>query len=431
LAEYVGYRTQKRMQQKNKKHKLWKWLVALAVLIAIFVILGAGLHVAPFDKAWHKTAGGFTWLGRQIKSAWPFKSSKKVVAADFLPEGKKTANYLVSITKQIGGATFQSTVVLASYDSKTKTGSLIFLPNDLLVNTPGMGTDQLSNLVETDDQKISSTLVTVENVLGTEVDRYVMATDRDLRIILKQLGDKFVVNVASRVSFKDPSLGVTIDLKPGRQALDATKLASYLTYCAPGNEVDLAKIQADYAPQFLAMLRGVDSAKFMAKNANMFDTDASNKELAGMLNAYTSLKGGNLQPVVLPVKEFKFEKTVVHRVDTAALPAFVKKYVKSGSTLSTTKRIRIELLNGCGVPGIGAKASSHIDLAKFQVVNSGNADNFNHPDTVIIVYGNDPEIVAAAGELRNELEVGTVQLQQSSQTVTDISVIIGKDFANK
>ena len=150
-----------------------------------------------------------------------------------------------------------------------------------------------------------------------------------------------------------------------------------------------------------------------------------------MLNAYASLKGGSLEPVVLPVKEFKFEKTVVHRADTAALPAFVKKYVKSGSTLGASKRVRIELLNGCGVPGIGAKASAHIDLAKFQVVNSSNADNFDHPDTVIIVYGNDPGVIAAAGELRNELEVGTVQQQQSSQTVTDISVIIGKDFASK
>jgi len=431
LAEYAGYRTQKRMQQQKKKHKLWKWLVALVILIAIFLILGAAVKVAPFEKAWNKTAAGFTWLGRQIKSAWPFKSSKKVVAADFLPEGRKTANYLVSITKQIDGATFQSTVVLASYDSKAKTGSLIFLPSDLLANTPGMGTDQLSNLVETDDQKISSTMVTVENVLGTQVDRYVLGTDRDLRMILKQLGDKFPVDVPSRVSFKDPSLGVTVDLKPGRQALDATTLASYLTYCPTGKEVDLAKTQAAFAPQFLAMFRGVDMGKFMAKNGNLFDTDASNKELAGMLSAYASLKGSSLEPVVLPVKEFKFEKTVVHRADTAALPAFVKKYVKSGSSLNAAKRVRLELLNGCGVPGIGAKASAAIDLAKFQVVNSGNADNFNHPDTLIIVYSADPNILAAAGELRNELEVGTIQQQQSSQTVSDISVIIGKDFASK
>ena len=431
MAEYVGYRTQKRMQQQNKKHKLWKWLVALVVLIAIFVILGAAVKVTPFDKAWKKTAAGFTWLGRQVKSAWPFKSSKKVVASEFLPDGKKSANYLVSFTKQIDGATFQSTVALASYDSRTKTGSLIFLPSDLLVNTPGMGTDQLSNLVETDDQKISSTLVTVENVLGTQIDRYVMGTDRDLRMILKQLGDKFPVDVTSRTTFKDPSLGVTVDLKPGRQAVDATTLASYLTYCPAGKEVDLAKTQAAYAPEFLAMFRGVDTTKFMAKNGNLFDTDASNKELAGMLGAYASLSGSHLEPVVLPVKEFKFEKTVLHKADAAALPAFVKKYVKSGSTLNSSKRVRVELLNGCGVPGIGAKASAHMDLAKFQVVNSANADNFNHPETLIIVYSSDPTVVAAANELRNELEVGTVQQQQSSQTVSDISVIIGKDFASK
>ena len=431
MSEYAGYRTQKRMKEKNKKSRLWKWLVALAVLIAIFVILGAVVKVSPLDKAWNKTADGFVWLGRQVKSAWPFKSSKKVVAADFLPEGKTSANYLIGLTKQIGGATFQSTVVLASYDAKGKTGSLIFLPNDLLVNTPGMGTDQLSNLVDTDQQRISSTLVTVENVLGTQIDRYVLATDRDLRMILKQLGDKFPVEVTSRVSFKDPSLGVTVDLKPGRQNLDPTTLASYLTYCPAGKEVDLAKVQAAYAPELLARIRGVDVNKFVAKNANLFDTDASNKELAGMLGAYGSLSGKSLQPVVLPVKEFKFEKTVVHRADTAALPEFVGNYVKSGSTVSKPKRVKVELLNGCGVPGIGAKASSRIDMGKFQVVNSANADNFDHADTAILVYSQDKSVLAAAEVLRNELEVGTVQPQPSSQAPSDITVILGKDFASK
>jgi anionic cell wall polymer biosynthesis LytR-Cps2A-Psr (LCP) family protein len=428
VPEYVGYRTKKRLAGKKKTKKLWKFLVVVALLIAAFVILGAVVKVYPFDKAWKKTANGFSWLG---KHAWPFKSSKKVVAADFLPEGKTTANYLIGVTKQENGATILTTCVLASYDGKSKTGSLIFFPTDLLVNTPGMGTDVMFNLVELDQGRITSTLVTVENILGTQVDRYVLASDRDVRIILSQLGEKFPVAGVTKITFKDPSLGVSVDLKAGKQDLAASVLASYMTYAPPGKELDLARRQEAFAPEALAIIGGTDIDKFVAKNGNLFDTDASNKELAGITKAFTSLKGKSLQVAIVPVKEFRFEKTVVHRVNQESLPAFIRSYLKSPSTVSSSKRVKIEVLNGCGVPGIGEKASSDIDLSKFQVVNSANADNFDHAETLIIIYSDDKNIMAAAQTLRNELEVGKIVSHPLTQDMADISIIVGKDYASK
>jgi hypothetical protein len=247
-------------------------------------------------------------------------------------------------------------------------------------------------------------------------------------MILNQLGEKFSVDVTARTTYEDPSLGVKVNLKPGRQALDPTTMASYMSYGPVGREVDLAKRQAVWFPVLLKMMNGKGADKFVAKNANMFDTDASNKELAGMLQAMASCKPAG---VVVPVKEFKFEKTVVHRIDTAKLPAFVRTYVKGGSSITSARRVKIELLNGCGVPGIGAKASEHINLAKYQVVNSGNADTFDHPETLIIVYGDDKALAESAEEIRNDLEVGRLQQQPRTQNISDISVIIGKDFASK
>ncbi|PKQ27899.1 MAG: hypothetical protein CVT63_05570 [Candidatus Anoxymicrobium japonicum] len=426
--QYVGYRTKKRLDKKNKKRKFSKWLVALAIVIAVFLLLGVFLKVSPFDEAWDKTADGFAWLGRHVR---PFKTSKKAVAADFLPEGKKTASYLLAITKQEEGATVLTTVVLMSYDSSDGSGSLVFFPADLLVNAPGMGSDQLTNLVELNGGRVSSTLVTIENILGIEVDKYILATDRDLRIILKQFGDKLPVDVGSRISFKDTSLGVTLDLKPGRQNLSPDLLTAYLTCASLGKELDLAKRQVAFAPVFMAMMRGVDMDKFMRTNANLFDTDASNKELAGMSNACVSLKGKKLRAGIVPVREFRFEKTIVHRLDKGALPAFIKKYAKSASTAALSRRFKIEILNGCGVPGIGQKVSPQIDLAKFQIVNSANADTFEHPETIIIVYSDKKEIIAAAEELRNELEVGKLESHLTVESMSDISVIVGKDYVNK
>jgi hypothetical protein len=293
--------------------------------------------------------------------------------------------------------------------------------------------DQLNNLVELDEGRIGKTLVTIENLLGIEVDRYVLGTDRDVRIVLNQLSDSYPVDVPSKTSYKDPSLDLSVDLQPGKQMLSGNTLASYVTFAPPGKEIDLCKRQEDFALVFLkeSAERFGDIEKLTAKNANLFDTDASDEELTGIWQAYALLKGSKLQQGIVPVKEFKFEQTVVHRVDQNALPAFVKKYVKSESSVREGKRYKIEILNGNGVPGIGESVASKLDMKRFRVVNSANADNFEYPETVIIIYEDTPEVTRAADQVKNSLEVGRVEVRPKTQDIADITVIVGKDYAQK
>jgi anionic cell wall polymer biosynthesis LytR-Cps2A-Psr (LCP) family protein len=432
VQEYEGYRTRKRADQQKKNKRWWRWLVALVAVIVICVILGAVVKVYPFDTGWNKTYKGLTWLGREAKSAWPFKSKPKVPDSKWLPEGKKTANYLFALTKQVNDTTVLTTVVLASYDSTTRSGSLIYFPNDLLVNVPGAGMDQLNNLVNLDEGRISMTLVTVENLLGIEIDHYVLGTERDLRIVLDQMSPTWPLEVPEKVSFKDPSTGTQVTLNTGKQQVSSSVASSYLTYAPPGKEVELCKRQADFAPVLLGKSKAMfdDISKLTAKNADLFDTDASDEELSGIWQTY-ALLGGKLEQGILPVKEFKYESTIVHRTDQDALPAFVKKYIKSSSTKTQAKRFKVEILNGNGVPGIGQAVTSKLDMGKFKIVNSANADNFDHPDTVILVYDNNPDTVHAAEIIRYEMEVGRIEFRDKTQDIADISVIVGKDFKQK
>jgi anionic cell wall polymer biosynthesis LytR-Cps2A-Psr (LCP) family protein len=399
------------------------------------VILGAVVKVYPLDKAWNKTYQGITWAGRQIKSAWPFKGKEDLPAEKWLPEGKKTANYLIGVTKQIQSEPVLTVLALVSYDSESRKGSIIHFPNDLMVNVPGLGMDQLNGLVNLDESRMSMTLVTIENLLGIEIDRYVLATDRDLRIILNQLGDSFTVDVPEKTSFKDPSLNVEVDLQSGKQNLTASTLASYLTYAPAGKEVELCKRQMDFTPELLSLMRGMyDSIPaFVKKNANLLDTDASDKELTGLCQSYVNLDEDRLLLGIVPVKEFKFEDTTVHRVDQGKMNSFIKKYVMSPSTMkeARTTRYRVEILNGNGVPGVGEQVASKLDMNKFQVVNSANADNFDHPETVVIIYSNNPQITKAAREINSMLEVGRVEVRDMTQDISDITIVVGKDYAQK
>jgi hypothetical protein len=279
------------------------------------------------------------------------------------------------------------------------------------------------------------TLVTIENLLGVEIDRYVLATDRDVRIMLNQAGETFPVDVPSKTSYTDPSLNVKVNLRPGKQNVSASTLASYLTYAPPGQEIDLCKRLLDFVPEFFAESRSLyDSIPaFVKKNANLLDTDASDRELAGIWQTYAALEGDRLLAGIVPVKEFKFEDTTVHRVNQEKMPAFIKKYVMSPSTkkATTSKRYKVEILNGNGVPGIGEQVASKLDMNKFQVVNSANADSFEHPETVIIIYSDDSNVIKAAEQVKNSMEVGRIEVRDKTQDISDITIVVGKDYAQK
>lgn len=433
MQDYVGYRTKRRQSQKKKKRKLWRWLLAVAILVAVFIILGAAVRVYPFDKAWDKTADGFKWLGRKIKSIWPWKAKSRIPPTSFLPEGKKTANYLLAVTKQIEGTIQLSTLVLASYDSRDDSASLIYVPSDLMVDVPGVGTDVISNLVELDDGRISMALITVENLLGVNIDRYIMGSDRDLSIMSSKLGWSFRVDVPSKVSFTDPSLKVTLNLKKGEQVLEGRDLVSYLTYAPSGQEMDLIARQQGFVPQSMEKSRSVlnDIPKITRQFANLFDSDATYKEMAGIWQAFALVKPSKSGQGTVPVKEFKIEKTVVHRVDQQKIPAFIDKYVKSDYRTKSSSRLKVEILNGCGAPGVGEKVTSQLDLNKFTVVNSANADNFDYPQTLIIVYSNSAEVAEGAEQIRKALEVGSIEARPANQNISDITIVVGKDYASK
>lgn len=91
----------------------------------------------------------------------------------------------------------------------------------------------------------------------------------------------------------------------------------------------------------------------------------------------------------------------------------------------TEQATRVVVYNGAGEPGIAGAAAQTLIRAGLRVVDTQNADNFNYTTTQIIVRRGD---VARGEEVRRVLGVGEIRNEPSSQDVTDVVVIIGKDF---
>lgn len=92
--------------------------------------------------------------------------------------------------------------------------------------------------------------------------------------------------------------------------------------------------------------------------------------------------------------------------------------------------IQIEILNGCGEPGIAAKFSDLLRNIRVDVVRSENADHFDYDKTILIqrnenIFGMKHVASALGFDINNTNQVITAA---DPNLDVDITLVIGKDF---
>ena len=88
--------------------------------------------------------------------------------------------------------------------------------------------------------------------------------------------------------------------------------------------------------------------------------------------------------------------------------------------------LRVIILNGNGTPGIGRKAADRLIGSNYRIIDVKNADSFNYATTRIMVYNQ--EAKKAGKKLAKDLGLGTVVDDSLAQDVTDVVILLGKDF---
>lgn len=89
--------------------------------------------------------------------------------------------------------------------------------------------------------------------------------------------------------------------------------------------------------------------------------------------------------------------------------------------------IQLEVLNGCGVPGVATQFTSILRNNGFDVVETGNFDNFDMQNTVVIARNFNPEnaerIARALG-----VDQKYIFIEASEDFYLDATLIIGSDY---
>ena len=107
--------------------------------------------------------------------------------------------------------------------------------------------------------------------------------------------------------------------------------------------------------------------------------------------------------------------------------ALIVAEVAPGSGVASSDRIRVQVLNGTGAPGLSQQVQPALAAAGAVVSLTGNADRFDHQLTQVVFYRD--EDLEAAQAVRQALGVGEVVRSLVPLDVVDVTVVVGADFA--
>lgn len=261
------------------------------------------------------------------------------------------------------------------------------VPTHTVVSIPGHGLGTVADAARTGDAELVST--TVQNVLRVAVDTAVATTTADLRRLVDQVG----------------GIDVGSEHFGGRQA------TGYLL----GGEQESAELrflrwQEVVAGLLVALENQPEALRGIVPEA--------------ALPMFTAVASANTDVLELPVLDVG---AGLARPEADSIEALVaERFVVSAQS---GQEVRLVVLNGNGIPGIGEAVTRALVPAGFRLVSSQNAPTFDVKFTTIVA--STEEFLDEARLARELLGVGQVYLGEQPTGVADVSVVIGRDFGGR
>lgn len=349
---------------------------------------------------------------------------KDVPVSSVVPQTRTQRTLLLQVRGSNGGAVASA---LLAHDPAGRSGAVVLLPPQVLVNVAGAGSLPLGRALSV--TSAVSTRNAVGDLLGVTVDGgWVL----DL-LALQRLVD---AEGGVQVSVDQPVLsGGTVLLQPGPQRLDGSHAAAFATYATPmePEESRLARLQAVLDGVLTALPASPDAlAALLGRLGSGSQATVRPVELAALLSGLAADdKAPGLQYEALPVLKIDAGTDETRfRVDAASTRALVDRLlsqsVPPGARQSGN---RVVVLNGVGTPGLGDRVRAKLVPAGLVFVSSHNAEHFGYPRSQVLVRDATPPSVALGDRVAKALGLPVEDVQQHDiGELADVVVLVGGDF---
>ena len=439
-------------REKKKKSKILKKIL-LFLLIALIILIG---WIAYRTQ---KNGGGMQGLLSTLVGHNE-ETLKNLQPIQVLLMGVSTDN----------GGKLTDTIIVATYDPKNQSASLLSIPRDTFVGkNPQTGTamDKINTLYLKSPEK---TLTKVNEITGLDI-KYYMVIDNEALIKLVDVIGGVEFNVPIDMVYDDDSQDLHINLKAGMQKLDGNKAEQLLRY-RHGN---LDKKTGRYLGTYPAEYGGNDYGRMRTQREFMIETakqtiQAKNilkvKEIIDIAYEYIEtnlsistikdyvpyavninidaiqsavLPGGSYGPTTKPsyplwffIPDKKETAKLINELYSNNSESEEETETDNSSTNTTNSnvskteasKIKIEILNGSGSSESLDKLKKALSTKGYKVTKT-TSTNDTAKTTIINKSDIDTEFI---DNIKSILETENVSSNSVSSSDVDITIILGKDY---
>ncbi len=439
-------------REKKKKSKILKKIL-LFLLIALIILIG---WIAYRTQ---KNGGGMQGLLSTLVGHNE-ETLKNLQPIQVLLMGVSTDN----------GGKLTDTIIVATYDPKNQSASLLSIPRDTFVGkNPQTGTamDKINTLYLKSPEK---TLTKVNEITGLDI-KYYMVIDNEALIKLVDVIGGVEFNVPIDMVYDDDSQDLHINLKAGMQKLDGNKAEQLLRY-RHGN---LDKKTGRYLGTYPAEYGGNDYGRMRTQREFMIETvkqtiQAKNilkvKEIIDIAYEYIEtnlsistikdyvpyavninidaiqsavLPGGSYGPTTKPsyplwffIPDKKETAKLINELYSNNSESEEETETDNSSTNTTNSnvskteasKIKIEILNGSGSSESLEKLKKALSTKGYKVTRT-TSTNDTAKTTIINKSDIDTEFI---DNIKSILGTENVSSNSVSSSDVDITIILGKDY---
>jgi polyisoprenyl-teichoic acid--peptidoglycan teichoic acid transferase len=320
------------------------------------------------------------------------------------PPGRLAGETLLLLQRD-GGGTLSSATLLVVGPSGTG-GDLVYVPPGTLVEVPSLGLVSLRDAGR--DGGPDLVRQALENVLGQAVDAMAVLGPAELTAAVEPAG-VLTVELATPVEVQGADGRVEVLFGGGEIAVAPDEVPRLLE--TPGTtDLDrLVRHQAFWEGWLTQVSVG----------GEVPDDEA----LGPIVDA---LAGGERTHRLLPVQAVAAEGDL-YQVDREQLAVLVAEVLPDATPVG--ERIRVQVLNGTGTPGLAQQVAPLLVPAGATVTLTNNADRFDYEVTQVVFYTDEGE--GAARRVRDALGVGEVVRSRTPLGVVDVTVVVGADFLSR
>ncbi|MBU4362517.1 LCP family protein [bacterium] len=316
------------------------------------------------------------------------------------------------------------TIVFLSISPKTKDALILSIPRDTRVEIPGRGMDKINHAYAFGGESLISE--TVSSFLDVPIHFYAVANFNGFVYIIDELGG-VEIDVEKEMYYVDKAGGVEINLHPGKQILDGEKALQYIRFRYDKlGDLGRIKRQQKLALAVMKKMINFDSiTKIPQISEGMkgyIETNIEARYTVALANLFRGVNQEKFRIETVQGKPVYIEGISYLEPNVEEVQQRVKSLIYSKNS-----GMKVEVLNGNSMMGIAHKIAQDLELQGFEIVNVGNADNFNYQQTKIIVYSKEVNLDNQFKELFKDFEIVK---EYQDQTNLDLVIILGKDMIN-